>query len=218
MIFSRNLLVVLLTSGVVFLSCGSGEPSSSETPSEKTVKPEVYEYSHSNDSVLCGWTAFKHTAKTPVHGKFDSIEVMAKPASSMEEWLKSASLKTWVSSLNSGDVTRDPKIKEFFFGKMSNTDVLQGNVQSVDWSKKQAVVTLKMNNVEKETTMNIKTDESISQITLLGTIDVLDWNGEEAVSSLNEACDEKHTGDDGESKLWSEVDLSLSVKLNKESK
>ena len=44
-------------------------------------------------------------------------------------------------------------------------------------------------------------------------IDVSAWNGLMAVESLNEACKDLHAAEDGVSKTWSEVNLSLELEL-----
>ena len=43
------------------------------------------------------------------------------------------------------------------------------------------------------------------------TVNVMEWNGQEAMDSLNVACFDLHKGADGVSKTWSEVDINASV-------
>ena len=73
--------------------------------------------------------------------------------------------------------------------------------------------------------MNGKAVDVIGTYTLEGetfsfsaTIDVAQWDGMGGIDALNEICRELHTGADGKSKLWSEVDLSFTTSLKKECK
>lgn len=45
------------------------------------------------------------------------------------------------------------------------------------------------------------------------TIDVANWNANSGITALNKICKDLHTGPDGVSKLWSEVDLKFSTTL-----
>jgi len=45
-----------------------------------------------------------------------------------------------------------------------------------------------------------------------------DFEGLDAIASLNEACSALHTSEDGESKLWPDVDIVVSTVLKKECK
>ncbi len=47
-------------------------------------------------------------------------------------------------------------------------------------------------------------------------LDVLLWNGEEALKTLNKECYELHTGTDGISKLWPDVDVVLKIPVKLE--
>lgn len=44
-------------------------------------------------------------------------------------------------------------------------------------------------------------------------VDVASWNGLPGITALNTVCEDLHTGEDGVSKLWSEVQLSFSTTL-----
>ena len=41
------------------------------------------------------------------------------------------------------------------------------------------------------------------------SIDILDFRMQPAFDQIHKACEEQHTGDDGISKTWTQVDLSL---------
>ena len=56
------------------------------------------------------------------------------------------------------------------------------------------------------------------ELTLSGTILISDWNGQEALASINQACEIKHTGADGVNKIWDEVAISVKTTLKKECK
>jgi len=43
----------------------------------------------------------------------------------------------------------------------------------------------------------------------------LDWSGGDAIAALNSVCEDLHKGADGESKLWSVVELNIEASLDK---
>ncbi len=54
--------------------------------------------------------------------------------------------------------------------------------------------------------------------TTLGTTERVggaNWNGDDAIASLNKVCEYLHKGEDGVSKLWSVVELNIEAILNK---
>jgi hypothetical protein len=119
-----------------------------------------------------------------------------------------------VSSLLTNDVTgtRDPKLLEFFFGVMKNTELISGTFKTTADNKCSIDVTL---NGE---TANIPLDYTMlteNNITFKGVMNLEDWNALDAVASINQACKELHTGDDGVSKTWSDVAVQGQVQLQK---
>ena len=64
--------------------------------------------------------------------------------------------------------------------------------------------------------MSYTVEENI--LKLSGSLDLIDWEAMEAVESINNACLDLHKGEDGVSKTWSEMEISILVPLIKDCK
>lgn len=152
------------------------------------------------------WTGYKTTAKTPVKGQFTKLIVTAsKPAKSAREAIDGVEFSIPVSSLFSNEESRDTKLKVMFFGVMDQTEFLSGSLHIVNDTL--ANVNLKMNGVSKEFPLSYFI--SGQMLSMEGSINVEEWNGLAAITSLHTVCEDKHTGSDGISKTWSEVGINV---------
>lgn len=170
-------------------------------------------YTYSKDSTRVAWTAYKFTEKVGVGGKFDDFEVSGKTSGTdYDDILETISFKIPIASVNTNNPERDGKIKEHFFGNLSNTDYISGKIKSLNTDGK-GVVTLTMNEIEKDLPVDYKFVND--EITLSAVMDVTDWDGLGAIEALNKICYDLHIGTDGISKLWPEVKLTVTSKLIK---
>ena len=199
-------------------SCGGGEnpPETEETSSENSEETCFYSYSEGS-KVQVRWTAFKTTAKVGVGGQFDQVNVTAGDKSTkITDILETIKFNIPTSSTNTANEDRDAKIVKSFFGAMNETDIIIGQVKTANGDNYSGTCTfyLTLNNIEKETTLNYVVDDATVKLT--GEIDVDNWGAENAVASLNEICRALHTGEDGESKTWSIVELAIETNLTKD--
>lgn len=203
----------IFTLGALFLaSCGGSESTDEGGAGTEEPVVEACTYAYNPDETVLTWTAFKLTEKVAVSGRFDQIDVVANDgASDMYATLTGATFSIPVSSLNSQDEIRDPKIKKSFFGVMNETAALTGSVVSLNEAKGRVSIT--MNSITKEYDGTTKIDGE--QITFLTTIDLVDFDGQTAVDSLGVVCEAKHTGADGVNKLWTEVEIAVKTTLTK---
>ncbi len=95
---------------------------------------------------------------------------------------------------------------------MDQTELLSGKLQVQNDTLIKA--SLKMNGVTK--TIPLTYFLSGQLLSIRGKMDILDWNAQTALASLHEQCEEKHTGNDGISKTWSEVDIAVESYLKVE--
>ena len=177
---------------------------------------EVCNYSYNAESVTASWTAFKFTEKAGVGGKFDSVIVSTSGSvDSPEKMLGELKFEIPISSTNTNNPDRDMKIIEYFFGTLSNTEMISGNIVSAKGNNEEgtAMVNLSMNDKTFQQEVNYKIEGA--QVSLMGTIDVGNWNGNDAIAALNKVCDDLHKGEDGISKLWPTVDISIVALLDK---
>lgn len=167
------------------------------------------------DSIKVSFTAYKTSEKLPVGGQFTKINITnSNSSSTIKGALKGTSFSIPVSSLFTNDATktRDPKILEFFFGVLENTELISGVFNLSESGQPSIDVTLngKTENIVLE-------GEKTSELSYIfkGVMNLEDWDALAAVSSLNKACEALHTGEDGVSKTWSEVAVQAEVLLQK---
>lgn len=159
------------------------------------------------------WTGYKTTSKTPVKGQFMKLNITnPKQASTAKEAIDGIEFSIPVSSLFSNDESRDTKLKDFFFKVMDQTAFLSGSVSIQNDTL--IHVALKMNGLTKTIPMSYFLNGQM--LSMQGKLDLADWNAQEALNSLHQVCEEKHTGNDGISKTWSEVGLSVESYLKVE--
>ena len=196
-------------------SCGGEEKTKEDTTAVSTEEICFYSYDESAGAQV-RWTAFKTTAKKPVGGQFDEVNVtVGDKSTKITDVLQTIKFNIKTSSINSANEDRDAKLVASFFGAMSETDLIVGQVKSVEGDNEagSCVFYLTLNNVEKEVTLNYTVTDAT--IMLKGEIDLLDFSAEGAVSSLNEVCGDLHKGEDGVSKTWSTVELEIETALKK---
>lgn len=218
-----NMYYKILSIGILatlFFGCGSSGEKTQEAAQEKKVEfaAEKCTYNYV-DGAEVKWTAFKFTEKKGVGGGFDSVEVKSQGAVENQfEILKDLAFDIYTSSVNSKDAGRDKKISELFFGVMNDGARISGQVKEVngDAVSGEILVSLTMNGHSKDQSMAYSINGQ--NVSLTGEIDLLNWEGQDAVNSLNEACKALHTGEDGVSKLWTVVDVEVNAVLNKECK
>ncbi|WP_020528063.1 YceI family protein [Flexithrix dorotheae] len=212
-------LTLFIFSFILFLiSCdkkASDNEGGDESQSE-TTSPVSCTYSYLKDSTTVEWTAFKLTEKVGVGGKFDEFKVLsAKESGSPKELLNGLEFSIETGSVNTENPIRDQKIVESFFGTLTNTGMITGKVAALegDDNSGKATVNLTLNEIEKvvELAYAVKGE----QVYLEGEINVGDWDGMAAIDALNKVCLAGHTGTDGVSKLWPDVELNISSKLVK---
>ncbi len=211
----KRLTFLGLAFSLTMLSCNTTETETNKVE-EEIDEIQICHYNYQPETTVINWTAFKTTAKKGVSGKFDEFEVLVPNDGNefMIQSLNSATVSIPVNSVNSDNPERDKKIDSLFFGAMDQTEIISVLVKSI--TEESAVV---------EITMNGKSVDYDGQITVENetvkfhtTINLDDFEAQPAVESLNTACKDLHTGDDGVSKLWSEVDIDVETTLKQNCK
>ena len=199
------LLSATLLTGLLF-SCGGNGDKSTKSSTEKCA------YSVVNENCTLEWTAFKFTERKGVTGTFKEINIDGLDSSEDPKTLiESLSFSIPTSSVETENPERNGKISKQFFGTIS-TENITGEVKTLGKGGK-AVIAIKMNGMSKDVTG----DYTLNAGTFVfkAAIDVVDWNASNGIAALNAICKDVHTGTDGVSKLWSEVDLSFTTVLKK---
>lgn len=202
----KILFGLFIATSLTITSC-SGEKES-EKPKDE-VKSCFYSY-NSGTTVL-EWTAFKFTEKAPVKGTFNTINITGIEGSDdAKKLIESLSFTIETSSVETQNPERNGKIAELFFGTIA-TPQITGKVKSLSDNGK-STLEIKMNNVSQDVVGDYTLEDG--NFSFNSTIDVMKWKADKGIDMLNTACKELHTGADGKSKLWSEVDLSFSTELS----
>ena len=199
------LLILIILTGTVVVSC------------KKNVKDEMpltaKMYTVMADSTIISWTAYKTTAKVPVKGQFSALIVEnVKKDSTVLGALNGLKFQIPVRSLITNDTIRDGKLKKFFFGAMKNTSVIKGTIHMNN--ENTSTVELTMNGITRELPIAYMITDN--RVTIVGNMDLDNWQGKAALEALNVVCKDLHTGDDGITKTWSDVKIEVIAVLKHE--
>lgn len=192
-------------------SCGgSNDTETGENQVEE--QQAVCTYSYNPDETILTWTAFKLSNRTGVSGTFDEINVSGNQESDdMFAVLTGASFDIPVSSLNSQDEIRDPKIKNSFFGVMDETNNITGSIVKMNGKSGTIEITMNGKTVSYDGEVKVEGEE----LKWMTEINIQDFDGSEAMDSLGVVCAEKHTGEDGMNVLWNEVEIAVKTTFTK---
>lgn len=190
-------LSIILLIIVLLSSCKENE--------KKEVNP-AKAYSVIADSTKINWTAYKTTAKVPVKGQFTDVTIEnVKKDSTVLSALNGLKFKIPITSLFTNDTIRDGKLKKFFFGSLQNTAAIKGTMHINNENSSTAELT--MNGITRELPIAyIITD---NRVTIVGNMELDNWQAKAALETLNVVCKDLHTGDDGISKTWSDVKIEV---------
>ena len=201
-----SLILFVVVLAISLVSCKSNKKE--KPSSEKQTKTETFAYNVSNSKHKVEWTGYKTTGKAPVKGTFKKVNIIANgTGNTAKEAINNLEFSIPISSIWSGDSGRDYKLKKFYFDIMENTKLLSGKIVLIDDSK--GYTEIVMNGITKQLPFNYSLENDSFNFTT--SMDVLNWNAQASVDSLNEACKELHKGTDGITKTWSEVGIEVSI-------
>ena len=200
-------IIFAVTISFQFTSCKSEKKQDTEAKQE--VKVAAFSLKTANNSI--NWVAYKTTEKLPVKGQFKKVTITKNgEGNSAKEAINGAEFSIPVSSIFTADVSRDFKLKKFFFGFMDNTKLLSGKLTLTDDTNGTASIT--MNGVTADLPFTYTLEGKDFKLTASMNLD--NWNAQKAIESLNVACKVLHTGKDGVSKTWNEVAINITSTFN----
>jgi polyisoprenoid-binding protein YceI len=212
----KKIAIILGLIGVTVFSCT--EKKIEEVVEKPAIETQISQEEPSDmiDGIVkvatVKWTGFKTTEKIAVSGTFDAVQVLdAKEGNTPQEILQGAKVRVPVTSIDSGLEERDTKLKMILFGSMLNTSDIFGVLNFKDGK---TYIKFTLNDVSKEYEVQSNFQNNI--FTIKTTINLDDFKANAAVEALNKACFDLHTGADGVSKTWSEVDIEGTVEFAKE--
>ncbi len=212
---TRNIFGTL-TIAALITACGGTSTKESSTNEEAAATEEVAQvctYAYNNTAEVM-WVAYKYTEKVGVKGVFEEVSISnTGTGNSIADVLNGASININTASSNSGDPTRDPKIKETFFGALTNGQEISGEITSVSGDNEAG-------NVEANIVMNGQSQSVSGDYTIKnGILDIKfglsveSWSATDALNALNEVCEDLHKGADGKSILWPDVTVFVTSAL-----
>jgi hypothetical protein len=215
-----NVLAACLS--VIYLfSCGNAEETTTETTNQEATtqaeEPIACFYSYNAANTTLKWEAYKTTARKGVGGTFNTINVTTAIDSSSKilEVIESIKFSIPTNTVNSNNEGRDAKIANLFFGNMKGGDLIIGQVHALQGDEKagKASFYILLNEIEKEVLFDYTIDDATVKMT--GTLNLEDFMANDAIEALNKECYDLHKGEDGVSKLWPDVTITLESTLNK---
>jgi hypothetical protein len=215
-IFTKTLAVAIALTFLITTGCSKKQEAkkSSETAAQK-MEGHSCAYSYSDSSSTFKWTAYKYTKKVGVSGSFKEIRAKINDQqthTSAKSLLTGMSFAAATQSVESGLPLRDTRIAKNFFGILTNTKEIQATIKSLDGNT--GILEITMNNVTKDIPLTYKKTRKDS-VTITATVDVNDFQGQKAIASLQEVCKGGHTGEDGKTVLWPDVDIIWTTVLEK---
>jgi len=174
-------------------------------------------YSVDPGAIAVTWTAFKFTDKTAVTGRFNTTKVDGpRSASSPIELAKGLSMEIDGASVETDNPARNATIGEFFFGQFKPGPKIAASVQDVkgDDAKGTIDMEITMNGTSRVVPFAYTaTPEGV--VEAKGAFDMMDFALGDAHASIHRTCEEQHTGKDGVSKTWTDVEVLVKGSFTK---
>jgi len=213
-----NLSRVFFLAFILFVSCGGGsgpekEPVKSSGPTENEsniIKEGSYSFDSSKTKII--WNGFKTTDKIKVTGQFEKFVSSREKLNynSLEELVNGLDFSISTSSSVSGDAVRDMNLKDYFFKLLTDKFTLSGTLGL----PKEGLIPVTFNTLLGSKTVDLNFSFEKNIVEIRGVIDIgLDLGGILAYDSIHEKCEQLHTGGDGVSKTWSEVEVLVKVPI-----
>lgn len=163
-------------------------------------------YNLVEESHKVNWTGFKYTEKTGVSGTFSQVNIKSKEADSLQGLLKSIEFEVDTNSVDSGNIARDMTLMKTVFAFLSIPQTIKGSITAAN--DKELAVKMSFNKI-----MDAKFSYTAKDglITADGVINLTRNGLLRSYDAVKEACKVLHTGEDGVSKTWPDVELKLSV-------
>lgn len=209
-------ILALAISASVITSCGGQDESNEETEVKvKEVENCIYTYNPNKTDL--NFTAYKFIRKAGVGGTFTGLQVEGELVGAIpKDIIESLSFSIPTSTVETNNQDRNKKIDSLFFGELAGTHMITGEVVSLNEKTGKATLSITMNEITNE----VEGDYSLvdNKFDFSAEINVNEWEAQEGIKALNEACKDLHTdveNGDTESKLWPDVTLEFETVLDK---
>jgi len=201
---------------VFFLVSCSDSKKEKINPKDREVtnelkKTDVFYFDSSSAKII--WNGFKTTDKIKVTGQFLEFHSSRnmKEYSSLEELIEGLDFEIYTNSSESGDAVRDLNLKDYFFNKLTENFTLSGTLGKVV----DGVIPVTFETLlgSKTVYLNYSFDNK-NLVQIKGVIDIKnDLGALTAFDSIHTKCEQLHTGGDGVSKTWGDVEVLIKVPI-----
>ena len=211
----RTIFAFALLSAAL-VSCNYQEEKEKDTDIEvKDIQNCVYTYNP--DKTDLNFTAYKFIRKAGVGGTLTGLQVEGELSGAVpKDILESLSFSIPTSTVETNNMDRNKKIDSLFFGSFSGSPMITGSVVKLDEASGMATLEITMNEISKNIEGKYELDDA--KFSFSTDINVNEWNAQEGIEKLNEACYDLHTdveNGDTVSKLWPDVTLEFETVLDK---
>ena len=159
------------------------------------------------------FTGYKFTEKVGVSGKFKRVQwAVAPQAKDLPTLLTSASVWIDSHSIDAGQVARNKNLIKGLFRHIPGGRYFRGLITSAAPDGKTATLKLFMGQIETEIPVTVQ--QTPSQLTLRGTLDLIQAGAKKAFEAMAKLCGPLHRGKDGKRKSWPTVDLEVVAKYS----
>lgn len=207
-------IYILSALALMLSACGPKEKTTDTNTNTATTADTLQFYEYQRAFTKLTWTAYKTTARVGVSGTFDDYTVTPGVSyGTVSTLLDQLEFSIPVSSTNSNEKERDGKIVASFFGSMMNTENITGKFTRVAGNDSAGMlrISINMNDIDYEVDGSYAADGN--KLVIKTSLHLGDWKAEPSVAALNEVCDDLHKGEDGVSKLWPDVDVTIESSL-----
>lgn len=159
------------------------------------------------DKATVTWTAFKTLAKIGVSGDFTSITYTpsTKQSKDLSSLIVGSKIVIDSTKIDTKNPARDTTISEMFFKQLSTT-VIKAKIVSLDEVKSTMTIELQMGGTTKIIPMKYEFNNNTFKAN--GVIDILDFNGANALASISKSCYGLHEG-----KTWNDVGIQFQTTI-----
>jgi polyisoprenoid-binding protein YceI len=163
-----------------------------------------------SDDMNITWKAYKTLGKLGVGGRFTDVKYTPnkKSGKNFKELFVGSMVNIDMSKIDTGDSSRDKTLVESFFSKMGKT--IDGKIVDIEANKRiekgprTGVLDVNITINKKKLTIPMAYHYNKGHFKATGTIDLFDFAGSNALSSLNKTCFDLHEG-----KTWNDVAIEF---------
>ena len=176
----------------------------------ETIKEGSYSFDSNKAKII--WKGFKTTDRIQVTGQFEQFDSSRdmKQFDSLDGLIDGLDFSISTSSSASGDPVRDLNLKDYFFKLLTSNFRLTGSLGYPNNN----LIPVTFNTLLGSKTVELSYFFENSVVEIKGIIDIgIDLGGVMAYESIHQQCEQLHTGGDGVSKTWSEVEVLVRVPI-----